>query len=112
MPGPWRPTESTAEGTDIRGFNLRRDARPLATYWTHKRVTDKQKFKSQTRCQAPGDHSINRVSTNGNMCFNLRRDARPLATHAPIASGFYDVLFQSQTRCQTPGDLKAPHKLA
>src|SRR6266699_3258574 len=104
MPGPWRPQHPFAGCLCARYFNLRRDARPLATT------------------------IVNSVATPF-MDFNLRRDARPLATSSSRntceASRYIsisdempgpwrrlsltqqpdgDTIFQSQTRCQAPGD--------
>src|SRR5205823_6584936 len=58
MPGPWRPRTSSRCLQPFRRFNLRRDARPLATL-----------CRLLWRCPWG--------------CFNLRRDARPLATPPP-----------------------------
>ncbi len=55
MPGPWRPATGTANSGVLLDFNLRREARPLATTAIF-RVPDDWKN------------------------FNLRREARPLAT--------------------------------
>ena len=83
-------------------FNLKRDARPLATYiamqrqpngvsissempgpWRRTRsccIYVSTVFQSQARCQAPGDADMRlRISAN--------------------------ILFQSQARCQAPGDM-------
>ncbi len=104
MPGPWRPQHPFAGCLCARYFNLRRDARPLATT------------------------IVNSVATPF-MDFNLRRDARPLATSSSRntceASRYIsisdekpgpwrrlsltqqpdgDTIFQSQTRSQAPGD--------
>src|SRR6266567_3348142 len=104
MPGPWRPQHPFAGCLCARYFNLRREARPLATT------------------------IVNSVATPF-MDFNLRRDARPLATSSSRntceASRYIsisdekpgpwrrlsltqqpdgDTIFQSQTRCQAPGD--------
>src|SRR5256885_1836538 len=40
-------------------FNLRRDARPLASMFTPRYTCFFYQFQSQTRCQAPGDLSPN-----------------------------------------------------
>src|SRR6266567_6731085 len=55
MPGPWRP--ELVESHDLRqsNFNLRRDARPLATPSFITEHQFKRQFQSQTRSQAPGD---------------------------------------------------------
>src|SRR6266566_3480759 len=79
MPGPWRPQHPFAGCLCARYFNLRRDARPLATT------------------------IVNSVATPF-MDFNLRRDARPLATQLAAEPRRCLDEFQSQTRCQAPGD--------
>src|SRR6266700_4219485 len=80
MPGPWRPDESLLTLEEVAHFNLRRDARPLATGYNHPGQPAEYAFQSQTRCQAPGDAGILLVVSAIECHFNLRRDARPLAT--------------------------------
>src|SRR6266567_2366972 len=63
-------------------FNLRRDARPLATAKKPARQQHRKRFQSQARCQASGDCTLDHV-------------------HARYK------LFQSQARCQASGDEKA-----
>jgi len=130
MPGPWRrpmllpvrrshgrfqsQTRCQAPGDAQRCscgrrrwlyFNLRRDARPLATLALRADLLSPMLFQSQTRCQAPGDDidSDEYKQWWGN--FNLRRDARPLATHKTMRAAVARLEFQSQTRCQAPGDV-------
>src|SRR6266567_2507213 len=79
MPGPWRLVEPSGTHGGMFDFNLRRDARPLATTILKSRCSCFARFQSQTRCQAPGD---------GHPC-----------GRCPPCAGF-----QSQTRCQAPGD--------
>src|SRR6266700_18718 len=111
MPGPWRLAEWQLPIPFKGNFNLRRDARPLATY---KSVPSVRRYHN----------------------FNLRRDARPLATCNPSVSSITIFLisisdempgpwrhikrvlmaekvyqFQSQTRCQAPGDCDANNPL-
>src|SRR6266699_656885 len=66
MPGPWRLLLLLVMPIACSHFNLRRDARPLATKaFTAFNIPSKQ-FQSQTRCQAPGD------LLSGNCLFLLR----------------------------------------
>src|SRR5437588_591157 len=113
MPGPWRLDIWDAKLSVTGYFNLRRDARPLATL-SHK--------------QSHGRGMAN-FNLSYDVYFNVRRDARPLATQSiRDASGisweisisdempgpwrrsnvvYHDEQgrqFQSQTRCQAPGD--------
>src|SRR5438552_4431636 len=55
MPGPWRRSRKDCVCLELFCFNLRRDARPLATSQASFNVQSDNKFQSQTRCQAPGD---------------------------------------------------------
>ena len=55
MPGPWRLLIAVVVGHGSLCFNLRRDARPLATSVSVSWRVEVQAFQSQTRCQAPGD---------------------------------------------------------
>src|SRR5436305_1169742 len=80
MPGPWRLQRERISDMGLAGFNLRRDASPLATSNLQKITESRNRFKAQTRCKAPGASTIGFVSC----CIGL---------------------FQSQTRCQAPGDL-------
>ena len=80
MPGPWRPLSLSMLANAYCSFNLKRDARPLATV-SRMAMQRYAQFQSQARCQAPGDHD---------------------AEHR------VDVAieeFQSQARCQAPGDV-------
>src|SRR6266566_4503118 len=82
MPGPWRLMPEAFKQIWNFNYNLRRDARPLATRlcgWLHRDFCD----------------------------FNLRRDARPLATSNDPSTWRTVEQFQSQTRCQAPGDLSS-----
>src|SRR5439155_234713 len=91
MPGPWRPFHRKNRDMVTWCFNLRRDARPLATRYPpkhgnasvevsisdempgpwrlsqiHDLLDSEPRFQSQTRCQAPGDfsdHSLPVLST-------------------------------------------------
>src|SRR6266566_3031643 len=107
MPGPWRP--ELVESHDLRqsNFNLRREARPLATPSFIPEHQFKRQFQSQTRSQAPGDllylqiQSLNtRISISDEKPGPWRRC--PLVY--PLISIY---LFQSQTRSQAPGDYNA-----
>src|SRR5436309_2804711 len=80
MPGPWRPVFHDLAVWQWVRFNLRRDARPLATQIGARRQASHGKFQSQTRCQAPGDQELALYPLKHIEGFNLRRDARPLAT--------------------------------
>src|SRR6266567_2952867 len=82
MPGPWRLVEPSGTHGGMFDFNLRRDARPLAT-----------------DILAAGARLV--------QDFNLRRDARPLATNILKFALLFQVVFQSQTRSQAPGDMRA-----
>src|SRR6266513_1750704 len=59
MPGPWRLPAHEYWMCIDRNFNLRRDARPLATSGRLQLVDAYHEFQSQTRCQAPGDSERN-----------------------------------------------------
>src|SRR5205823_649865 len=80
MPGPWRQYSACCATHRLTHFNLRRDARPLATLASPHRHSIRGLFQSQTRCQAPGDAADHSPSGWLDCYFNLRRDARPLAT--------------------------------
>src|SRR6266496_3393537 len=79
MPGPWRLGYYSSHMASFTGFNLNRDARPLAT-------NTKVLLRSHLQC------------------FNLNRDARPLATSPTSHCYIIGITFQSQPRCQAPGD--------
>src|SRR6266487_6665159 len=83
MPGPWRLGYYSSHMASFTGFNLNRDARPLAT-------NTKVLLRSHLQC------------------FNLNRDARPLATKSFGSYGALFCAFQSQPRCQAPGDPSPP----
>src|SRR2546429_1880075 len=53
MPGPWRRYMFFLAIAPPDNFNLRRDARPLATEPLAVFTGFKDAFQSQTRCQAP-----------------------------------------------------------
>src|SRR5947209_16713410 len=55
MPGPWRLNTRFDDVNIPVCFNLRRDARPLATKRLKAIGYGLIMFQSQTRCQAPGD---------------------------------------------------------
>src|SRR6266699_3719498 len=78
-PGPWRLLRIVITNNLSRYFNLRREARPLATTPTTPYPLAVLEFQSQTRSQAPGD-------------------APKLVKQEP------QQRFQSQTRSQAPGD--------
>src|SRR6266699_1292391 len=105
MPGPWRLARNGLFVLCNDNFNLRRDARPLATIaaqhgldliivisisdempgpWRPYAILQRHSkiggFQSQTRCQAPGDVYLHTSRRESEHNFNLRRDARPLAT--------------------------------
>src|SRR5437762_1528527 len=82
MPGPWRPAKWQSLLAACTRFNLRRDARPLATRSRMSAFIVGGLFQSQTRCQAPGDANDPTLPRTSNARFNLRRDARPRATNA------------------------------
>src|SRR5207248_2128616 len=82
MPGPWRHRRHADLKGALRDFNLRRDARPLATVLFSVLLARQGEFQSQTRCQAPGDLTTEGPTGSMVQPFNLRRDARPLATQA------------------------------
>src|SRR5207248_8548406 len=88
-------------------FNLRRDARPLATL--KKLVVDQCHLPVSISDEMPGPWRQDRVTASGlgSKRFNLRRDARPLATLSDIGQRPSQPEFQSQTRCQAPGDRTA-----
>src|SRR5947207_15970439 len=65
MPGPWRPCFCWLALRQTIRFNLRRDARPLATLPVGRRPVSIELFQSQTRCQAPGDTTTNALSVVG-----------------------------------------------
>src|SRR6266699_3350120 len=108
MPGPWRRQFIATDRPSSIHFNLRRDARPLATTSLNALLCPYSTFQSQTRCQAPGDAGILLVVSAIECHFNLRRDARPLATAMIYRTRTAPHIFQSQTRCQAPGDCGAP----
>src|SRR6266496_976732 len=80
MPGPWRRLITYLVRASCVGFNLNRDARPLATQDSMSRRPENSMFQSQPRCQAPGDLSDSSGNPVAFVGFNLNRDARPLAT--------------------------------
>src|SRR6266568_907293 len=104
MPAPWRPQIREPEGSDNKGFNLKRDASPVATAESINVCSSFCLFQSQARCQPRGDsdmiggqRSLQSVSISSEMpapwrhghnsahpsrlpCFNLKRDASPVAT--------------------------------
>src|SRR5439155_25591015 len=65
MPGPWRLPHIDRLGGWLHGFNLRRDARPLATSYCGGCRSWLSLFQSQTRCQAPGDISFSKLESLG-----------------------------------------------
>src|SRR5437016_994205 len=112
MPGPWRRNVLSVVKLSFTYFNLRRDAKPLATAALSAAPFFCCPFQSQTRCQAPGDGAqvpqvrrILHISISDEMPGPWRRNIKE-ADHA-LGSGF-----QSQTRCQAPGDALAWDVLA
>ncbi len=103
-PGPWRLDRARHNRVEVANFNLRREARPLATSCGLLYPALVGLFQSQTRSQAPGDDYPRRAepfsiaisisdekpgpwrrrqqiaAQMGGENFNLRREARPLAT--------------------------------
>src|SRR6266566_2126381 len=104
-PGPWRLDRARHNRVEVANFNLRREARPLATSCGLLYPALVGLFQSQTRCQAPGDdnppyffrfalilisisdekpgpwpHADDEPPRFFGDDFNLRREARPLAT--------------------------------
>ncbi len=61
-------------------FNLRREANPLATVQTSVPRVLPPRFQSQARSQSPGDVSSGAEIPMMPDSFNLRREANPLAT--------------------------------
>ncbi len=55
-PGPWRLSVGEVTAGFDTNFNLRREARPLATKDYSTVIQVVLPFQSQTRSQAPGDH--------------------------------------------------------
>src|SRR6266705_2378287 len=55
MPVPWRPEATTSAIEFTTGFNLKRDASPVATRWVDSSIEYDLKFQSQARCQPRGD---------------------------------------------------------
>src|SRR6266568_9032852 len=55
MPAPWRPEATTNTIEFTTGFNLKRDASPVATRWVDSSIEYDLKFQSQARCQPRGD---------------------------------------------------------
>ncbi len=104
MPGPWRLPISFCSQDFVVYFNLRRDARPLATRMA--RIPTVQRLGISISDEMPGPWRL--PAPEYWMCidrnFNLRRDARPLATSGrlQLVDAYHE--FQSQTRCQAPGD--------
>jgi hypothetical protein len=79
-----RPLATSHRGRQSLGplcFNLRREARPLATASRPSASGNSRTFQSQARSQATGDRPV-RECWRGVLCFNLRREARPLATRS------------------------------
>src|SRR6266704_3469653 len=61
------------------GFNLNRDARPLATYcWSEGELS--KNVSISTEMPGPWRQAATLVCGVAPHCFNLNRDARPLAT--------------------------------
>ncbi len=112
----------------IIGFNLRREANPLATPHRSSNTLSPLAFQSQARSQSPGDNNLSalpvdyqEVSISGEkpipwrqhlqrsnrrqqQSFNLRREANPLATPISFHISMSSRRFQSQARSQSPGD--------
>ncbi len=86
------------------GFNLRREANPLATVKAEKAQAQGYPFQSQARSQSPGDVVVLLELLGNCECFNLRREANPLATRSQIGMRVMICKFQSQARSQSPGD--------
>src|SRR6266567_2168374 len=85
-------------------FNLRRDARPLATPPNVTQLLADGLISISDEMPGPWRlHHAGLLVIHASY-FNLRRDARPLATRAGREPRFEAVEFQSQTRCQAPGD--------
>src|SRR2546428_11337813 len=104
MPGPWRQFSKFRLHDALVDFNLNRDARPLATFYSVLVGNLGHVFQSQPRCQAPGDvydvcfrepaSSISistempgpwrrakaAISAPSVILFNLNRDPSPFAT--------------------------------
>src|SRR6266566_609858 len=128
-PGPWRLDRARHNRVEVANFNLRREARPLATSCGLLYPALVGLFQSQTRSQAPGDAYPRRAepfsiaisisdekpgpwrrrqqiaAQMGGENFNLRREARPLATTPTTPYPLAVLAFQSQTRSQAPGDI-------
>src|SRR6266487_75435 len=129
MPGPWRPPMPGMRAVVTIGFNLNRDARPLATGLLFFPYGFFYGFQSQPRCQAPGDEykgfvtvafavfqSQPRCQAPGDLPYLTllyHRDNVSISTEMPGPWRQYSVirlrmmayLFQSQPRCQAPGDM-------
>ncbi len=72
MPGPWRQVLRRMADQDFAGFNLNRDARPLATFSARVFPSNACVFQSQPRCQAPGDSYGPRMALEAVLCYCLR----------------------------------------
>src|SRR6266567_1092960 len=105
MPGPWRPRTRPLCLTLPRDFNLRRDARPLATQLAAEPRRCLDEFQSQTRCQAPGDFSI-AVAVALRFFISISDEMPgPWRPRKWISVRGLSRKFQSQTRSQAPGDV-------
>src|SRR6266496_4294910 len=104
MPGPWRPLLFFLMSTQTVGFNLNRDARPLATHATGTTIDHERQVSISTEMPGPWRLGLTKTEAYPSSCFNLNRDARPLATWFRKLLYEWSCQFQSQPRCQAPGD--------
>src|SRR6266566_598031 len=107
MPGPWRP--ELVESHDLRqsNFNLRREARPLATPSFIPEHQFKRQFQSQTRSQAPGDSVLFAVALASFSISISDEKPGPWRRRDFVTVPILPYIFQSQTRSQAPGDYNA-----
>src|SRR5437868_1478010 len=101
MTGPWRQLLFQPSRFVLIYFNLRRDARPLATRYGQRARLCKDDFNLRRDARPLATPPVD-AAARVDLHFNLRRDARPLATSSCSYQRLSAVAFQSQTRCQAP----------
>src|SRR6266571_7463565 len=93
-----------SESRRLTGFNLNREAAPLATLRKSVTFIENHVFQSQPRSRSISDSEPSNAVTDLTKCFNLNREAAPLATMIAIPSWLIALTFQSQPRSRSISD--------
>src|SRR6266568_4212857 len=104
MPAPWRLALVTVPMSMTSGFNLKRDASPVATIVTPGVALIALVFQSQARCQPRGDQGTT-LSIPRNSIVSISSEMpAPWRLLDLVKSLYLYLQFQSQARCQPRGD--------